>query len=124
MNKSYFRIASLYLLLGVGMGMVMAASENFALRPVHAHVNLLGWVSLALFGLFYTVYPHAAANKLARVQFWGYNIALPVQMLALALFVTGHAAVAPLLGISSVIVVLGVLCFVVNVWRYAGSSQK
>ena len=63
MHTSYFRIASLYLLAGVVMGIVMAASENVTLRPVHAHLNLLGWVSLALFGLFYTIYPNAADNR-------------------------------------------------------------
>ena len=124
MNKSYFRIAALYLLLGVIMGIVMAASEDFTLRPVHAHINLLGWVSLALFGVFYTVYPHAAATKVARVQFWGYTVALPLQMVALGLFITGHPAVTPLLGISSVVIALAVVCFVINVWRYAAVPRQ
>ena len=123
MHTSYFRIASLYLLAGVVMGIVMAASENVTLRPVHAHLNLLGWVSLALFGLFYTIYPNAADNRIARLQFWGYNLALPVQMVTLGLFVSGNPAVTPILGIASLVVATGVACFVVNVWRYAGSAR-
>ena len=124
MNKSYFRIASLYLLLGVILGLGMAATQDFMLRPVHAHINLLGWVSLALFGLFYTVYPNAANTKVARVQFWCYNLALPVQMAALALFLNGNAAVTPVLGLASGVVTLGVVCFVINVWRYAAVAAR
>ena len=30
------------------MGLMMGASQDFTLRPVHVHVNLLGWTTLAL----------------------------------------------------------------------------
>ena len=35
--------------LGIWMGM----HEDFTLAPVHAHINLLGWVTLALYGLYH-----------------------------------------------------------------------
>jgi hypothetical protein len=38
---------------GMGMGLVMGMTENFSLASAHAHLNLTGWVSLALFGLAY-----------------------------------------------------------------------
>jgi hypothetical protein len=38
---------------GMGMGLVMGMSENFSLASAHAHLNLAGWVSLALFGFAY-----------------------------------------------------------------------
>jgi cbb3-type cytochrome oxidase subunit 1 len=39
------------------------------LAPVHAHLNLLGWASLALFGIVYRLYPELAARRLAAVHF-------------------------------------------------------
>lgn len=53
---------------GSALGVVMGVSEDFSLGPVHAHANLLGWVSLALFGLFYRSYPEMAATRTARVH--------------------------------------------------------
>jgi hypothetical protein len=47
----------------------MGAREDFQLVPVHAHLNLAGWASLALFGLTYRSYPQLAATKLARYHF-------------------------------------------------------
>ena len=46
----------------------MAASGNHLYAPAHAHLNLLGWVSIALFGAYYTLFPQAAASTLAKVQ--------------------------------------------------------
>lgn len=48
--------AALSLLAGVAMGFSMGATHDYALRPVHAHTNLVGWVSIALFGLTYRGY--------------------------------------------------------------------
>jgi cbb3-type cytochrome oxidase subunit 1 len=41
--------------------------------PVHAHVLLLGWASLALAGVVYHLYPAAAGTRLARWHFWLHN---------------------------------------------------
>jgi hypothetical protein len=66
----WFLVAAvLYLGVGEAMGTWMGITEDFALAPVHAHVNLLGWATLALFGLAYRAYPALAASRLAPVQF-------------------------------------------------------
>jgi len=62
----YFLVlAAFALIVGVLLGITMAASHDFQLVPVHAHVNLVGWASLALFGLTYRAYPQLKAGKLA-----------------------------------------------------------
>jgi hypothetical protein len=40
-------------LIGMGLGIAMGISQDFSLTPVHAHLNLLGWVSMLLYGLYY-----------------------------------------------------------------------
>ncbi|WP_175476851.1 MULTISPECIES: hypothetical protein [Virgibacillus] len=46
----FLKIAAVYSVLGVCLGLTMGITENFSFTSVHAHLNLLGWVSLALFG--------------------------------------------------------------------------
>lgn len=38
---------------GMGLGIWMGIAHDFTLAPVHAHINLLGWVTLSLFGLYH-----------------------------------------------------------------------
>jgi cbb3-type cytochrome oxidase subunit 1 len=59
-----FLSATLYALAGMGLGIFMAASHDHTMSTVHAHLNLLGFVSMALIGLYYNAVPHAA-NRLA-----------------------------------------------------------
>ena len=56
-SSTWLRIAVVYFVLGVALGVVMGATNNFTLRPVHVHLNLLGWVSMALIGLIGHFYP-------------------------------------------------------------------
>lgn len=44
------KMAVVYLLLGVLLGLGMASSGQYQLSSIHTHINLLGWVTLALPG--------------------------------------------------------------------------
>ena len=65
----FLLLATVLLICGAVLGIVMGAREDFQLVPVHAHLNLAGWASLALFGLTYRGYPQIAATNLARYHF-------------------------------------------------------
>jgi hypothetical protein len=65
----FLLLATALLLVGAGLGIKMGATEDFQLAPVHAHLNLAGWASLALFGLAYRAYPQLARTRLAAVHF-------------------------------------------------------
>jgi hypothetical protein len=112
----WLKISVLYLLAGVSLGLMMGASMDFTLRPVHAHLNLLGWVTMALAGLIYTVYPDAGTSRLAKVHFWLNNISLPATMIALALVVKGNTAIGPVLGVAEVVAGIGIVVFAANVF--------
>ena len=112
----WLKLSVLYLIVGVGMGIAMGASQNFTLRPVHAHVNLLGFTTLALAGLIYSVFPDAGASKLAKIHFWLMNLALPVMMVSLALMLMGNTAVLPALIVSEFMAAGAVLAFAANIF--------
>ena len=84
LSNRFLRLAVVFALIGMGLGYYMGATEQFTAAPVHAHINLLGWVSMALYGLFYRVQPGAAHGTLPTVHFWVALIGLLVFMPALA----------------------------------------
>ena len=94
---------------------IKSSIQTFTLAPVHAHILLLGWVSLAMAGVVYHLYPAASETRLAKAHFWIHNLVLPPFMVVLAAFLTGTKAAGPVLGIASVVMIVGLACFMVNV---------
>lgn len=115
MARLWIRIAAIYLMVGVGMGMFMGATQAFQYAPVHAHVQLLGWASMALVGLIYDRFPRAGGSRLGMAHFWLHNLALPIAMGALWLLMSGNMAVRPILLVGEVGTALGLGLFTANV---------
>lgn len=122
MGKAYLKIAVVYFTIGVLAGLTMGIIHDFRFTSVHAHVNLLGWVSMALFGLIYHFYPNAANSKLAKTQFWLHNIGVPVMIGGITLQILGVSGALPPTIIGSIVVVVGVILFMVNVFKYVGKE--
>ena len=53
--NAFFFAASLCILVGTNWGLYMNATHDFSTSPAHAHLNLLGWVSLSIMGGFYAL---------------------------------------------------------------------
>lgn len=116
-SNTFMRLGVLTLIGGMALGMWMGANQNFTLRPVHAHVNLLGFVAMMLFGLFYRAFPEAARSKLAIGHFTLYVLGFVVLVPALTVLVLGNPAVAPILPLAETALVVSVLLFTVIVFR-------
>jgi hypothetical protein len=107
----FITAALLCLLFGEGLGLYMGTNENFLLAPAHAHLNLLGWVTLAAYGLLHRAYPALATSRLAAFQCWFAvlsNVAMPV---GLAMVLLGGDAT--LVKVASSTVLLATLIFVI-----------
>lgn len=115
MGLRFLKIAVVYLVIGAILGLVMGATQEFTLAPVHAHLLLLGWASLALAGIVYHLYPAAATTMLARVHFWLHNLFLPVFMVGLAFLLRGNQGGLPVVFVGAVAVLLGLIVFAANV---------
>lgn len=68
LDRIMLATAALVFVGGASLGMYMGVTHEFQYAPVHAHANLVGWASLALFGVAYRIYPELQASKLARAQ--------------------------------------------------------
>lgn len=64
----FLTLASLCLVLSVSLGLGMGFAQDFSLSHLHSHLNLVGWVSMALFGLTYRAYPALAEGRLAKAH--------------------------------------------------------
>lgn len=67
-DVAFILLSVLCLMVGIVLGIWMGAAHDFQFAPVHAHLNLLGWTSLALFGLIYRAYPALQNSWLAKVH--------------------------------------------------------
>ena len=114
------KIASTYLVIGLGLGMFMAISHDHTLSSVHSHMALLGWGGLAFAAVVYLLLPACGGNRLATLHFWLHNAGLPIMLAALAvLFQTGNTAVEPIIGLGSTLVTIGLVLLAVNIFRNA-----
>jgi hypothetical protein len=97
----------------------MGATENFTLIPVHAHLNLLGWATMALYGTFYALTRGTMSTGLAWTNFWLSSVGvLGMAPLLAALLITGNTKFwGPLTGIAGGFAILGLLVFLVSVLR-------
>jgi hypothetical protein len=110
-SRAWFRVAIVYFVVAVALGIVMGASGDHTLIAVHAHLNLLGWVAMTLFALIGMAHPAITEGPIATAQFWLHNIGVPVMLGALALRLKGYTAVEPVIGLASIVVGIGVLLF-------------
>jgi len=113
----FFPVAPIYVLIGMGTGIFMGATSNFTLAPAHAHLNLIGWVTMALYGTFYAL-ARDASPKLAWTTFWLNNVAVAVMFPSLGMVLTfGERSVFVLPMILSEFVAFAAMaCFAVSVW--------
>lgn len=63
------RLAAIFGLVGTVLGSHMAGSGSYAFRPIHAHILLVGWLSMFAWGIFYRTY-RVRAQKLMSTQGW------------------------------------------------------
>lgn len=63
------RISAVFGLIGAFLGSHMAGSSSYAFRPIHAHILVVGWLSVFAWGVFYKLY-QVRAKKLVTVHGW------------------------------------------------------
>ena len=113
----FFLSAALYVFAGMLLGLHMAAAGDHSLAPVHAHLNLAGWTSMALFGLYYHSVPAAAETRLARVHFWIATIGLWMFVPGIAIAQSGATELPAIAG--SFVVLASMTLFIWIVWETA-----
>lgn len=94
----FFASGAAYGMAGMGLGLWMGARQDFTLAPVHAHLNLVGFVTMCLMGVFYQLTPAAAGRFLARLHFGLATAGLWIMVPGIGLVVTGGGEGAATVG--------------------------
>jgi cbb3-type cytochrome oxidase subunit 1 len=118
-SRWFLVIGSLYLIVGIGLGSHMGSSGDHTLAPVHAHINLLGFTLMTVFGLAYRLIPALADGFLAKAHFWLHQIGTLILLVALYLMMSGTVAaesIGFIFPITEILVLLGALCWAINVF--------
>ena len=119
-SRGFLIIGCLYLIVGISFGIMMGGSGDTTMTPVHAHLNLLGFVLMSIFGLVYRSFPAMAHNMLARVHFWLHQAGVLVLLAMLFLLLSGRiaeTAMVPIAPLAELAIMVGLLCFGFNLWR-------
>lgn len=113
-DRGFIGLAVLNALCGMALGLWMSKANDYTLVPLHAHLNLLGWLTFAVFGLAYRT-GIARQDRWAVVHLW-------VSAAAILMFSVG-IAIALLFGrpqlvyAGAALVVASMLLFGINVAR-------
>ena len=121
---AFFTAATVCVTVGMVWGAIMGSREDFALAPAHAHLNLVGWASLALMGTFYAL--TGKGGRAGWINFTLSTLAVAVMIPSLALYLSGDTAAQPGVIAGTALAILGMLTFrgvVLSSWRGAGAAE-
>ncbi|WP_096273420.1 hypothetical protein [Paucisalibacillus globulus] len=68
-SKILVQFAGVFGLIGAFLGAHMAGSGSYAFRPVHAHILVVGWLTLFSWSVFYKVF-QTTTNLLTKIHVW------------------------------------------------------
>ena len=111
----YLRMSVIYFVLGVVIGFLLLLWPDDALYyiPVHVHLNLLGFMSMMIYGVGYHILPKFSgafihSPRIMKIQFWIANAGLIGMAISWPFMLMGESGV-PLIISSSLTVVAAVL---------------
>ena len=121
--KAFLKASVSWLGLGVTLGLAMVIYPPWtSYRTAHIHMNLLGFVSMMIFGVAYHVIPRFTGHplhsrRLAGAHWWIANVGL-------LLLATGFATLAGprtlrlvLMATGGSLSAMGAYAFIYNIWR-------
>ncbi|HWG06179.1 MAG TPA: hypothetical protein VG271_14285 [Beijerinckiaceae bacterium] len=114
-DSTYVALGATWLVLGMSLGIGMGAANNFEFAPVHAHINLIGFVCHAVFGMAYRHWPSMKTSRLAPYQFWIFVVATPITLIGLVFTLTGGPVLPTILGSFGVLI--GAVLFCIMIWQ-------
>ena len=89
-SSLFFKTAILFLIAGIAIGLKMSISGVHNVTGAHAHCNLLGWVTMALMGTYYTLAPSKAEGRLPVIQYGVYTLGVLIMIPSLYMLLLGN----------------------------------
>lgn len=121
--KAFIRASLAWFTAGIVLGVAMAAHPAWVVyRPAHAHMNVVGFITMMIFGVGYQLLPrlfgfglHSPA--LAIAHWWLANVGLAMMVVGFCLAPHIGPKSAPVTATGGSLFALGAFSFVYNMWR-------
>jgi len=104
-DRAYVAIALLWAVVGMLLGLYMGIAADNKLLTVHVAMLLSGFVTLAIYGMAYRLWPAMKKSPLAPAQFWITAIGAAGVIVGSYFFATSGSV--PLVAIASVAMIIG-----------------
>lgn len=121
-SRGFVVMGAVYLVVGILFGAYMGGSGDHSLAPVHAHINLLGFTLMTVFGIGYRLIPGLAEGVLPKVHFWLHQVGSLLLLFGLFAMMSGmvaEATIGPVFPVLEGAVLLGAVLWLVGVVRHA-----
>ena len=129
--RGFIRGSLAWLGVGVAIGVAMAfwPAQALVFKPAHLHANLLGFVSMMIFGVAYHVIPRFSgaalhARGLARIHLVVANVGLAFLVGAWMSRAAFPAASTYPLRLGAALSAIGAALFIYNLWRTLDSADR
>lgn len=121
----YMRMSVIYFIVGalIGFGMLLWPSESGYYIPVHVHLNLLGFMSMMIYGVGYHILPKFSGQLIyspviLKVQFWISNAGLIGMAFSWPFTMRGDESFAGFILIASAFLSLvAIVLFAINILK-------
>jgi hypothetical protein len=111
-DRKFLVFALGYIVLGMCLGIYMAAAHDHAERPTHAHINLIGFVLSLSYGIMHKLWLSNASQTISKIQFFLHNAGAIVIFIGLFLLYGGmvpEAKLDPVLAAGSITVLIAAI---------------
>ena len=112
MDRKFLMTGFGYAIVGLVLGIYMAATHNHGQLVAHAHILLLGFVVSFIYAVCYKLWLPDATGMIGTVQFWTHQLGTLGLVVGLYLLYGGYVSldkIGPILGIFSVTALVGLL---------------
>lgn len=119
-DRKYLMWAMGYVVAGMSLGIVMAASHNHGQHITHAHILLVGFVVSLIYGVIHKLWLGEQAPRLAMAQFIVHQAGAVTMFTGLLLLYGGvvpEAQLDPVLALASITVLVGALLMLFMVFK-------
>lgn len=121
--KAFIRASLAWFAMGIVLGVAMAAYPPWVVyRPAHAHMTVVGFLTMMVFGVGYQLLPRLFGHQLrsrtlAVAHWWLANVGLAAMVLGFGLAPHAGRGSAPVTATGGLLFAAGALLFVYNLWR-------
>ena len=117
-DRTYVAVALLWAVASMLLGLYMGMAADNKLQVVHVAMMLVGFVTLALYGILFRLWPELAKSPLARTQFWSAQIGAAGIVVGSYFFATIGSV--PLVAVSSI---LFIAASALMAWLFIADSK-